>query len=194
MRLKKIIKKLDPILQKQCSRKRYEHIQRVSRTCVALAEHFGVKKNEARLVGLAHDMVREWPDKKMLKLVKDAGYKPKTMEKRRPLLLHGRCAAILLQRDFGVKNSSIFRALEDHTLGREGMDMLGILLYVSDYIEPGRKYVTKKFRNQVLALSPWEMVLAVNKHAKKRQKKISPLTRQLNSYAMEMVKKKNKVS
>ena len=192
MRLKKIVEELDLILQRNCSKGRYAHIQRVTATCVQLAKHFGVEEEKAELVGLGHDMVREWPEKKLLKLAVSRGYEPTRMERRRPILLHGRCAAILFQRDFDLSDSSVLRALEDHTLGRAGMDMLGILLYVSDYIEPGRKHATKKFRDQILKLPPWEMVLAVNRHARKRNKKRNPLTRQLDKYAGEMAAKNHR--
>ena len=188
MQLKKIVKEITPLLQ-QCSPDRYDHIQRVVGTCVALAPKFQVDKTEAKLVGLAHDMLREWSNEKFLKLVATVGYEPNKMEQKKPMLLHGRCAAILLKRDFGVKKKSILRALECHTLGSSKMDMLGILLYVSDYIEPGRRYITKRFHQRVIGLSPWEMVLAVNKHARKRGKRRNPYTRQLDKYAREMLKR-----
>lgn len=188
MQNKKLVKELDSALQKQCSRHRYEHSLRVAETCVSLAKHFGVEEPEARIAGLAHDMVREWPPRKLLKYATASGYKPRKLELAKPTLLHGRCAAILLKRDYNVQDASILNAVKNHTLGKAGMDKLGILLYVSDYIEPGRKYINKKFKNQLMKLSPWEMVIAVNKHAKKRHKKLSPLTRQLNEYARKMLR------
>ncbi|MGI9257006.1 MAG: bis(5'-nucleosyl)-tetraphosphatase (symmetrical) YqeK [Salinispira sp.] len=189
MKTKEVIEELEPFLRKQCSKRRYEHIQRVAQTCAKLAKQFGVKKADAQLVGLAHDMVREWTPKKLLKLALSSGYKPRKAEEKQPMLLHGRCAALLLQRNFGVKNPSVLKALEDHTFGRKGMDKLGILLYVSDYIEPERKYISEKFRNKVMNLSPWEMVIAIHAHAEKRRKKMGPLTRQLHKYADDMLRK-----
>lgn len=186
IRYKKTIEKLNVFLMNNCSTERREHIMRVSETCQTLAPRFGVSVTRAKLVGMAHDMVREWSDEQYLSLVASAGYAPNEMEIEKPLLLHGRCAALLLRRDYGVRNQSMLRALEDHTLGRAGMDMLGILLYVSDYIEPGRRYTTEEFRRQVMALPPWEMVLAINEHAAARGKKRSAQTHELHLYARKM--------
>lgn len=183
---KRRIRRLHEFLQVNCSPERYEHIKRVTATCMELALRFGVSRVRARVLGLAHDMVREWNDDQYLALVSSVGYEPNDMERERPMLLHGRCAAILVKKNFGIRNPSMLRALEDHTLGRPGMDMTGILLYVSDYLEPGRKYTTPEFRRQVMNLPPWEMVLAVNEHAKARGKKKSPLTHELHAYARKM--------
>ncbi|WP_081719496.1 bis(5'-nucleosyl)-tetraphosphatase (symmetrical) YqeK [Salinispira pacifica] len=186
IRYRRVRKRLLRFIREQNSVERYEHILRVTATCRALAPRFSVNPARAEILGLAHDMVREWPDEKFLQLVNEHGYIPNAMEREKPLLLHGRCAAILLRRDFGVRNRSMLRSLEDHTLGRWGMDLTGILLFVSDYLEPGRKYTTPEFRERVMNLSPWEMVLAVNEHAKARGKKKSPRTHQLHVYARKM--------
>ncbi len=180
------IKRLDRFLLANCSPERYEHIHRVTATCVELAPTFAVSPVRARFLGLSHDMVREWRDEQYLELVRSVGYAPNPMELEKPMLLHGRCAAILVNRNFGIRNKSMLSALEDHTLGRAGMDMTGILLFVSDYLEPGRKYTTGEFRQKVKSLPPWEMVLAVNEHAKARGKKKSPQTHELHVYARKM--------
>ncbi len=178
-----ILKRLDHWLQLQCSRQRYEHILRVVNTAVTLAPKFGVSATRARVAAMAHDMVREWPGERLMEMARSSGYIPTHMEQEKPVLLHGRCAAILLRKNFAVRNQSILAALTDHTLGRWGMDELGILLFASDYLEPGRRYITEEFRNRALQLPPWEMVIAVNEHAKARGKKKSPQTRQLHDYA-----------
>ncbi|CDI50238.1 metal dependent phosphohydrolase [Clostridium tetani 12124569] len=40
----------------------------------------------------------------------------------------------------GIKDQDILNAIRYHTTGRENMTMLEKIIYLSDYIEPGRKY------------------------------------------------------
>lgn len=46
---------------------------------------------------------------------------------------------IWLMQKYGVKDEEIICAIESHTTGRPGMSMLEKIVYIADYIEPGRR-------------------------------------------------------
>lgn len=53
-------------------------------------------------------------------------------------VLHGPVCAARLRRD-GVRDESVLRAIAYHSTGHPDLDLLGELLYLADYLEPGRK-------------------------------------------------------
>ena len=53
-------------------------------------------------------------------------------------VLHAPAGMLLAQREFGVQDPEILSAIRCHTLGGDHMRALDELIYVSDFIEPGR--------------------------------------------------------
>jgi nicotinate-nucleotide adenylyltransferase len=60
------------------------------------------------------------------------------MERKKPSLLHGRAAAVLLRERFGIENADVLDAVAWHTEGRDGMCPLAKAVYVADKIEVSR--------------------------------------------------------
>ena len=56
-------------------------------------------------------------------------------------LLHAKVGAYLAQSRYGVTVPDILNAIKYHTTGRPKMSKLEKILYIADYIEPGRKHV-----------------------------------------------------
>ena len=83
------------------------------------------------------------------------------LERANPLLLHGRASAFLLQRLAGYGEEEVLDAMRDHVTGREGMGQLSRILFVADFLEPTREFVSPEFRRRTSGLSLDEMVLAV---------------------------------
>lgn len=54
-------------------------------------------------------------------------------------ILHSKTAAYLSRELFGI-NDAVFSAISCHTTGKENMSVLDKIIFVSDYIEPTRKY------------------------------------------------------
>ena len=59
---------------------------------------------------------------------------------KEPRLLHGPVAALFMERDYGITDSDILNAVRYHTTGRRNMTRLEMIIYVSDIIEPNRKF------------------------------------------------------
>jgi predicted HD superfamily hydrolase involved in NAD metabolism len=149
------------LLVRTLSPERQRHSQGVARTAAALCRRFGVDPEKGRLAGLAHDLARELPPGRILALAAQDGRGLSEEERRHPLLLHGRAAAVILGREAGVDDPEIAEALRCHVTGCPGMGRLARIVFVADYVEPGRSFVTPGFRRSVLRLELDAMVLHV---------------------------------
>lgn len=56
-----------------------------------------------------------------------------------PALRHGPAAAVMAARD-GEKDQGVLDAVRYHSVGFKGWDRVGRMLYLADYLEPGRPY------------------------------------------------------
>lgn len=141
---------------------RYLHTLRTSAMTAQLADRFGVSKEEAEIAALAHDMARELPEQEMFSIAEEDGFPVLPEEIQRPVLLHGRAAAVILVKLWHEKRESILYAVRRHTQGDHDMGLLGMLLFVADYIERGRTHISEEFRREVLTMdTPQRMVLKV---------------------------------
>ena len=55
-------------------------------------------------------------------------------------LWHAPAGAYLVQQEVGITDAEILDAIRYHTTGRVGMTLLEKVIYLADYIEPGRKF------------------------------------------------------
>jgi nicotinate-nucleotide adenylyltransferase len=153
--------KLDFFLRKTLTPARYIHSLAVAGLCRELCGRFGFDSGIGCFTGLGHDAARELPEKQLLAEAPKDGRPLEAYEKKSPLLLHGRVSALILEREFGVRNEEILEAVRCHTLGRPGLSLLGKILFVADYCEPNRTYIDAKFRELCLVLPLDGMVIYI---------------------------------
>jgi nicotinate-nucleotide adenylyltransferase len=103
---------------------RFLHSRNVALTACALAARFGVNEDDAFLAGIAHDMAKELSTP----------------------LEHGKMAAEMLEKSFGVTSHDVLEAVRSHTEGKPGMGDLAKIVYIADKIEPRRKTVDPRLR------------------------------------------------
>ena len=88
---------------------------------------------------MLHDCAKCLSDKKMQELCEKGGIFLSDFEKRNLFLMHGRVGAYLAKEKYGIENEDIINAIAWHTTGRENMSLLEKIIFVADYIEPGRR-------------------------------------------------------
>ena len=118
---------------------RYHHTLGVADTAQRLAPHCGVDPMRARLAGLLHDCAKSLPYGEMRRLVAENVPDADEEELDSEPVLHAPAGMVLARRDYGVRDPSILQAIRRHTLGGENMTAMDALIYVSDFIEPGRR-------------------------------------------------------
>lgn len=135
----KEIRKLRKKIEKVQDAKRFEHTLGVEYTAAALAMCYGASIEDARLAGLLHDCAKCLTDEKRLSICKKNDIPVTEIEMRNPFLLHAKVGAFLAKEKYGVGKQDILNAILYHTTGHENMSLLEKIIFVADYIEPGRK-------------------------------------------------------
>ena len=62
------------------------------------------------------------------------------LEKSNPFLLHAKVGAWLAKKQYGISDLDILNAIQNHTTGRPGMSLLEKIVFIADYMEPGRNH------------------------------------------------------
>ncbi|MBQ0070604.1 MAG: HD domain-containing protein, partial [Spirochaetales bacterium] len=131
---------------------KFLHSQGVSDTAAMLAERFGLNVEEARICGIYHDAYRYDGTEDALSYLESKGVPLFPEEVEEPMLLHGVLAAAHFEEDAeGIVPDYMKDAVRHHTLGSKAMGRLGAVIYISDYIEPGRKHLTEENRREILS-------------------------------------------
>jgi nicotinate-nucleotide adenylyltransferase len=149
------------LVEATLSRPRVAHSREVARLACELCERFRADGDSGYIAGIAHDLAREKDPAELVALAGEDGHPVTDLERANPLLLHGRASAFLLQRLAGYGEEEVLDAIRDHVTGREGMGQLSRILFVADFLEPTREFVSPEFRRRTSGLSLDEMVLAV---------------------------------
>ncbi len=125
-------------LAQRLSAKRYKHSMGVSETAVILAERFGADTNKAQTAGILHDCAREIPRNTLLQRAEAFGIVVDDVERQEPVLLHAPLGAEVARVEYGIDDIEICRAIVSHTVGGPEMTLLDKIIYLADFIEPGR--------------------------------------------------------
>lgn len=120
--------------------KRFEHTLGVEYTAAALAMRYGCDVRDAQIAGLLHDCAKCLTDEKRLSICKKNKIPVTAVEKKNPFLLHAKVGAHLAYKKYGIKNPDILNAIRSHTTGRQNMSKLEKIIFIADYIEPGRTH------------------------------------------------------
>jgi nicotinate-nucleotide adenylyltransferase len=149
------------LVEASLSRPRLAHSREVARLACELCVRFSLDEDKGYIAGIAHDLAREKDSAELLSLAGSDGMPVTDGEKAAPALLHGRAAAFLLERLTEYADPEVLQAMRDHVTGRGGMGPLSRVLFVADFLEPTRDFVSPEFRRRTTGLSLDEMVLAV---------------------------------
>ena len=125
-------------MKKQLKWKRFVHTMGVAGIASSLALRYDCDIRQAEEAALLHDCAKYLDTDEMEKLARKAGYGVSAVEKGSASLLHAKAGAAYAASRFNVDDPEILSAIRWHTTGRPGMTMLEKIIFVSDYIEPGR--------------------------------------------------------
>lgn len=125
-------------LEQELNYKRFVHTMAVAGTASSLAMCYGMNIEKAELAGLLHDCAKCIDVRKMQKLCEKAGLEISPFEAGSGSLLHSKAGSVLAAEKYGCTDPDILNAIRYHTTGRPGMSLLEKIIFVADYIEPGR--------------------------------------------------------
>ena len=142
------------------SPERFAHLERCAETAEILCVRNGLDPKKGAEAALLHDVARELSDEEILRLA-GSRYELVPEERKNPVLLHGKAAAAMIARDLGIEDEEILEAAACHTTGCPGMGPIARVVFLADYIEPGRKHLDEAFRERVLHSDPAEGMILV---------------------------------
>ena len=136
------INKIKKDLKEKLSKNRYEHSLRVADYCKRLAKIYKIDENRAYLSGLVHDCAKNLEEFYMLNKKLNSDIIFDTEEKDNENLRHAPIGAVVCKDLYGIFDEEILSAVRYHTIAKENMTLLEKILFISDKIEPDRKYDT----------------------------------------------------
>lgn len=134
------LRKLRKEMEKVQDEKRFEHTLGVEFTSAALAMRYGVSVKSAQTAGLLHDCAKCLTDKERVSICQKNGIPMSNLERANPFLLHAKVGAFLARKKYGVTDEDILNAIQNHTTGRPDMSTLEKIVFIADYMEPGRNH------------------------------------------------------
>ncbi len=137
--------------------KRFIHSEGVASVSAELALRFDLNASDAAYIGIYHDAYRYSADSSSPGFCRSHGLEVFPEEDADPMLLHGALAAIHFDEDAQGRVPDYFKtAVRHHTLGSPDMGPYGAVVYIADYIEPGRKHLTDLDRKHILSADTLE--------------------------------------
>lgn len=139
IKVEELLNRINSDLKSMLSEKRYKHSLGVMKKAEELAMIYGVDINIAKLVGLAHDIGKEFSDEEMLKYARENNIQVDKVEAVNVGLLHAKIGADICKKKYNF-TIEMQNAIKYHTVGNENMDLLAKIIFVADKTEEGRNY------------------------------------------------------
>lgn len=132
-------KKALELVRQQLPDKRYIHTLGVMESAQELAERYGADTEKAKLAAILHDYAKYRPLDEMVKIIKSE-HLPLDLLDYNSEVWHAPVGAVLVKKEADIYDEEILSAIRNHTSGCVGMSMLDKIIYLADYIEPGRSF------------------------------------------------------
>lgn len=133
-------KKILEYLKRNLTEKRFSHVLNVCETSEKLAKLYGADVEKAKISALIHDCAKNFKEDYLIDLLQKANVTIDEITIRNFELLHGHAAAVIGKNEMEIYDEEILMAAKYHTTGRENMSLLEKIIYLADYIEPGRVF------------------------------------------------------
>lgn len=182
-------------LQHELDEERYQHTLGVMYTSAALAMRHCCDMEQALLAGLLHDCAKCIPNEEKIRICQTQGIPVSDVERANPSLLHAKLGAYLAKEQYQVTDSNVLNAISSHTTGRPEMTLLEKIVYIADYMEPGRRNLPNMEEVRFLAFQDIDAcLLRILKdslvYLKIRKMPIDPMTEQTYIYYNQTLGKK----
>ena len=186
----KDLKKIRKTLEKELEPKRFEHTLGVEYTAASLAMRYDVSIEDALVAGLLHDCAKCISGEKLIDICEKQHIDINNVERKNPSLLHTKVGEYLAQEIYDIHDSDILNAIRYHTTGRPGMSILEKIVFIADYIEPGRKQAPNLEEIRKLAFTDLDNALIriledTLAYLKDSEDEVDPMTRKTYEYYIQ---------
>ena len=131
---------LELIVREKIGEERYGHTMDVVDVAMKLAKVHHASEEKVRLAALLHDYAKNISHEESLDLVYSHGIILDDISMSSTNLIHGPLGSKLAQENFNIEDQEILDAITYHTTGRENMSLVEKVIFLADFIEPGRDF------------------------------------------------------
>ncbi len=174
-------------LEKKLKEERYIHTLGVMYTAASMAMRHGADVQKAMTAGLLHDCGKYCDVNEQILLCRKHHIKLSDAELEVPALIHARLGAYFAEYEYGITDSEILDAITYHTTGRPAMTMIEKIVYLADYIEPGRKKIPELAEVRTAAFDDIDTAVCMTAEStlaflKRAGRKVDPMTEKTCQY------------
>lgn len=165
------IQALEQEIRQRLDAERLAHTMRTVECSKALSKRFDLSQEVCTVAALWHDVARRSGEEALRAYATENPVGAIAYEFAHPVLLHAPVAAHMLQQrslpSFPLDSiQEAQRAIRWHTLGSVEMGDYGYILFIADYIEPGRRHIDSHERDLILSMGS---LLQMMRHILKAQ-------------------------
>jgi len=175
------MEQLEQVVVSLLNPNRVAHVLGCRDTAVELAKHWGADVTDAARAGILHDITKAIDGPLQLTLCEAYGKILDTFSRKYPKTLHALTGSMVAERIFG-ENEAVVSAIRHHTTGKADMNLLEMIIYVADYMEPNRDFPGVE-RLRELAFTDIQAALKLGlemtlEHLKRQGSEVSPESRE----------------
>ncbi|WP_096434557.1 bis(5'-nucleosyl)-tetraphosphatase (symmetrical) YqeK [Alteribacter populi] len=127
-------------VKKELKPARFDHTVRVVDTAQKLAEQYHAPVKQVRLAAILHDIAKYHPSEGMKTTIRNTDWITDEWTEFGEAVLHAPAGAIYVKNELGIDDEEILLAILYHTTGRAKMKLIEKIIFLADYIEPGRRF------------------------------------------------------
>ena len=155
----------------------------------------GIDPEKAYLAGLLHDCAKSYTDEELLALCRLRNIEITEAELRAPYLLHAKYGAWMAEYVYGIDDPEICDAIRCHTTGAPGMNTLEKVIFVADYLEPGRNqaphlHILRKLAEKDLDMTVHRILQDTLEYLQEKNAQIDPQTQETYRWINESIAEK----
>lgn len=151
-------------VKKVMSEERFKHSCGVAKRAGELAQIYGIDKEKAQLVGIAHDIAKEMPKHEAIEYAKKNNIIFDEIEQKEPGLWHSKIGADICEKKFGF-TKEMKQAIIYHTTGNINMRIFDKIIYIADKTEENRTSQSLIVAREVSNKDLEEGLLLISKRA-----------------------------
>lgn len=118
---------------------RFEHVLRVEKKAIELAQKYDADVEKASITGLLHDYAKQRSDSEFIKYINELELDPQLLDYG-SAIWHGVVGAEIVKNELKIYDEEILNAIRRHTVGAPYMTLIDQIVFMADYIEDGRDF------------------------------------------------------
>lgn len=152
LKITKLLRKI----KKMMSKERFNHTIETIKLATYLAWIYGADIKKAFIAAALHDIAKDIPIHKQIKIIKDCKIKIKNFSKvikNAPQILHQWASRCIAEKQFNIKDKVILSAISKHTTASKKMSTMDKIIYLSDISAADRNFSEVKDIRKLLPIN-----------------------------------------